>query len=291
MKEIERLQAELRELEKSFEQGGAKIEACMKATGSATAAELKDKAENYRYFLDMKHDIEEERKRILRIPASVAALQEEYAKQEQEARELEQAAAALAAQRGGHATAFGRTSNGSRPSWPTGVLGTRRRAGIRRGFRFCRAEPAGRRGRFHDGDRHREQDRRHRDGDADPGGRGGGSAQSDHGHRRKYVRIEAGHDGDPIVHAKDDSVVQFLGTEPRHAGTWSISVSGPGLSKRWPASGDCRFCLTIRSQVSIPADSRPRCQILRALGTKTQVILFTSNPALRAAGDAAAELK
>ena len=40
-----------------------------------------------------------------------------------------------------------------------------------------------------------------------------------------------------------------------------------------------------------PARQQAACQILRALGAKTQVILLTSNPALRAAGDAAAELK
>jgi hypothetical protein len=33
------------------------------------------------------------------------------------------------------------------------------------------------------------------------------------------------------------------------------------------------------------------CQVLRSLGSKTQVILFASNPELKVAGDVFAELK
>jgi uncharacterized protein YhaN len=40
-----------------------------------------------------------------------------------------------------------------------------------------------------------------------------------------------------------------------------------------------------------PGRQQAACQILRSLGTKTQIILFTSNPSLRAAGDVVAELK
>jgi uncharacterized protein YhaN len=40
-----------------------------------------------------------------------------------------------------------------------------------------------------------------------------------------------------------------------------------------------------------PARQHAACQVLRTLGTKTQVIFFTSNPALKAEGDAALELK
>jgi uncharacterized protein YhaN len=40
-----------------------------------------------------------------------------------------------------------------------------------------------------------------------------------------------------------------------------------------------------------PARQKIAGQILRTLGAKTQVVLFTSNPALRAEGDAASELK
>ena len=40
-----------------------------------------------------------------------------------------------------------------------------------------------------------------------------------------------------------------------------------------------------------PARQLSACHILRALGAKTQVILFTSNPALKAEGDATLELK
>jgi uncharacterized protein YhaN len=40
-----------------------------------------------------------------------------------------------------------------------------------------------------------------------------------------------------------------------------------------------------------PARQQAACQVLRALGAKTQVILFTSNPALRTPNDPAADLK
>jgi uncharacterized protein YhaN len=40
-----------------------------------------------------------------------------------------------------------------------------------------------------------------------------------------------------------------------------------------------------------PVRQQAACQVLRALGTKTQVILFASNPALKAGTDSAAELR
>jgi uncharacterized protein YhaN len=40
-----------------------------------------------------------------------------------------------------------------------------------------------------------------------------------------------------------------------------------------------------------PARQQAACQVLRALGKKTQVVLFAANPALRIAGEPAAELK
>ena len=85
--------------------------------------------------------------------------------------------------------------------------------------------------------------------------------------------------------------VQYCGAEPRYEGTDLLSASGPGSSRRSQGNGGCRSCLTTRSPVSIPMRQKAACQVLRSLGTKTQVILFTSNPALKAAGDAVAELK
>jgi uncharacterized protein YhaN len=51
------------------------------------------------------------------------------------------------------------------------------------------------------------------------------------------------------------------------------------------------FILDDSLAVFDPARQKAACQILRSLGTKIQVILFSSNPALRAEGDAVAELK
>ena len=95
MMEEEALQAQLVELEKGFEEAGSAIMACMKATGSSAARELKDKADNYRYFLSLRQDIEEQRKRMLG-GLTVGNLQAECAKQQQETTELEKAASAVA---------------------------------------------------------------------------------------------------------------------------------------------------------------------------------------------------
>jgi hypothetical protein len=59
-KEIGALEADRTALEKSFEQGGAAIMACMKSTGSKTTEELKEKVDNYRHFLSLRDDIAEQ---------------------------------------------------------------------------------------------------------------------------------------------------------------------------------------------------------------------------------------
>jgi uncharacterized protein YhaN len=106
----------------------------------------------------------------------------------------------------------------------------------------------------------------------------------------RYVRLEAGHGGDPIVHAKDDSVVAYseLSNGTRSLITFCLRA---GLVEA--LAGKRRFPFILDDSLADfdPARQKAACQVLRALGTKTQVILFTSNPALRAEGDAVAELK
>ncbi|HSB33919.1 MAG TPA: hypothetical protein VLG39_05650, partial [Nitrospirota bacterium] len=106
----------------------------------------------------------------------------------------------------------------------------------------------------------------------------------------KYVRIEIGSEGDPVVHLKDESKQNFA--DLIH-GTRDLVYFGLRTGLIEAISGKRRLPFVLDDPLTSfdPARQRVACQILRALGAKTQVILFTSNPALRAGTDAAAELK
>ncbi len=289
-KEIEGLQAELAELEKSFEHGGAAISACMKATGSSTAAELKDKAENYRHFVYLREGIDEQRKRLLG-DLRPGDLQAEYGRQQEDVLELEKAARAVAqyavdpyairqdierlemeSQSGaptdsgfgpqGHSPAPGLAAPVTAAGQP-GFLAELRIAsrigGIEMETLIPAVEAAAQRNLL-----------------TITGGR--------------YVRIEAAREGDPIVHAKDDSPVNF--SELSHGTRDAIYFClRTGLVEAIAGKRRLPFILDDPFGGFDPARQRAACQILRALGAKTQVLLYASNPALKAAGDAAAELK
>jgi uncharacterized protein YhaN len=106
----------------------------------------------------------------------------------------------------------------------------------------------------------------------------------------KYVRMEIGQDGPPAVHGKDNSVVNIA--ELSH-GTKALIYFcfRTGLVEALAGKRRLPFILDDALAGFDPARQHAACQVLRALGTKTQVVLLTSNPALRASGDAAAELK
>jgi uncharacterized protein YhaN len=287
MKEAETLQAELAELERSFEQGGSAIMDCMKATGSTTTRELKDKADNYRYFLSLRQDIEEQRKHALGGLA-VEDLQTEYAKQQQETTELEKAARAVAQYAvdtysirqdieriesemsagapmdfGGGQELFAEfaatASAGGHGGFLTELGIASRIGGIEMETLIPAVEAAAQRNL---------------------------SAVT----TGRYVRIEIGHEGDPVVHLKDDSKVSFsdLSHGTRDLVYFCLRT---GLLEAIAGKRRLPFILDDPLAGFDPARQQAACQILRALGTKTQVILFTSNPALKAGNDAAAELK
>jgi hypothetical protein len=286
--EMEGLQAELAALEKSFEQGGSAIAACMKATGSSTTEELKEKAQNYRYFLSMRDDIEEQRQRML-DGRSVEDLQAEYGRQQSEVVELEKAARALAqynidtyairqdierleSEMSGGATAdFGGVREFPVDLGPAAPLPAGGQAGILAelgiasrvgGIELETLIPA-------------VEAAAQRNLSAITGG--------------KYVRIEA-HDGNPVVHGQDDSPLRY--SELSH-GTKDLIYFclRTGLVEALAGKRRLPFLLDDPLAGFDPARQQAACQILRSLGAKTQVILFTSNPALKAAGDATAEFK
>jgi DNA repair exonuclease SbcCD ATPase subunit len=291
LKEEEHLKQDLAELEKRFQQEGATLTAYMLSTMASSTAELKEKAENYRYFLSLRTDLEEQQKRSLG-DLTLENLQQQCEDQQRELVELEKAAQAVAQfnvdtysirqdierleSEASAASAGASWDPGAEaqhvPSdfdaFPTGgshagflaeLSIASRVGGIEMETLVPAVEAAAQRSLI-----------------AVTSGR--------------YVRLEAGHDGDPIVHANDDSVVAY--SELSH-GTRSLITFCLRTGLVEALAGKRRFPFILDDSLAEfdPARQKAACQVLRALGAKTQVILFTSNPALRAEGDAFAELK
>ena len=287
--EIKIMEADLASTEKSFEQGGTAILACMKATGSSTTSELEDKAGNYRYFLSLQEDLIGQRQRILG-DATREELQTHYEQMQQEVMDLEKNAAALAhdavdayslrqdierletelagatgVPEPGAGQEFSEDftviapSAGAHAGILTELSAASRIGGIEMETLLPAVEAAAQRNLA-----------------AITGGR--------------YVRVEAGHEGSPVVHAKDDSVVRF---EDLSHGTRDVIYFclRTGLIEALAGKRRLPFILDDPLAGFDPVRQQAACQVLRGLGAKTQVILYTSNPALKAAGDAGGELK
>jgi uncharacterized protein YhaN len=291
LKEEEHLKQELAELEKRFQQEGATLTTYMLSTMASSTAELKEKAENFRYFLSLRADLEEQQQRSLG-DLTLETLQRQYEDQQREVVELEKAAQAIAqfnvdtysirqdierleseasAASAGGSWDFDSEAQGLPPDFAdvpevSSQGGFRaelsiasRVSGIELETLIPAAEAAAQRNLI-----------------AVTEGR--------------YVRLEAARDGDPIVHAKDNSVVAY--SELSH-GTRSLITFCLKAGLVEALAGKRRFPFILDDSLAEfdPARQKAACQVLRGLGAKTQVILFTSNPALRSEGDAVAELK
>ena len=290
MEEAEALEQDIADLEKQFDQDGAAIRAFMKATNSSTAAELKEKAENYRYFLSMRGDIEEQRKRILG-DLTPEVLQQEYSKRQQEAADLEKAAKDLAqfnidtysikqdidrleaesdpgtswdfsaVAAAEPPLQFDMPAGGGRQAGFQAELGIASRiSGIEMETLLAAVEAAAQRN----------------------------LAMATAG---RYVKIVLDrNDGSLTLRAKDDSEAGYA--ELSH-GTRDLVYFclRTGLVEALSGKRRLPFILDDSLTVFNPVRQKAACQVLRSLGAKTQVILFSSNPALRSEGDAAAELK
>ena len=290
MTEAEALEKDIAELEKRFEQDGAAIKACMKSTGSSTVGELKEKAENFRYFLSMRNDIDERRKRVLG-DLTPDILQQEYNKQQQEAMDLEKAARAVAQFNIDTYSIRQDIERLEAESSPEAAwdFGAGDQAELHSQFEVPVA--GGGQGGFHAtlgiasriGGIEMEmlvtavETAAQRNLSAVTGG--------------KYIKVEVGeNNGSLTVRAKDDSVVRYaeLSHGTRDLVTFCLRTA---LVEVLAGKKPLPFILDDSLAAFDPARQKAACQILRSLGTKIQVILFSSNPALRADGDAVAELK
>jgi uncharacterized protein YhaN len=106
----------------------------------------------------------------------------------------------------------------------------------------------------------------------------------------KYVRVEVGPDGLPVVHDRGGAKLAFgmLSHGTREMACFCLRA---GLVEAIAGKRRLPFILDDPFTAFDPARQQAACQLLRVLGTKTQVIIFTSNPALRIASDVAVELK
>ncbi len=288
-KDVEALEAERIELERKFVHEGASIAAFMRAAGANNTGELKEKADNYRHFRSLLGDQDDARQHMLGS-LTPEVLQQQYSKQLEETLALEKAAQAVAqyavdtyAIRQEIERLEGEPAP-SGSSWESGALVQDVPADVR--------PPAAgdERGGFL-----AELDIASRIGGIEmetliPAVEAAAQRNLSSITAGKYVRVEVGHDGPPVVHAKDDSIVSLA--ELSH-GTKALIYFcfRTGLVEALAGKRRLPFVLDDALAAFDPARQHAACQILRTLAAKTQVVLFTSNPALRAAGDVAAELK
>lgn len=288
--EEENLKAQLAELEKRFQQEGADITASLRSTGASSTAELKEKSENYRYFRSLRENIEEERLRSLG-DLNPESLQQQRVLMQQEVVKLEKAAQEVSHN---NVDTFSLRQDIERldtdaaatidgPSWNLGddlpepssfiadpvaggggggflseLTAACRVGGIEMGALVPAVEAAAQRN----------------------------LAAVTAG---KYVRLEAGGEGDPVVYDKEGLAADYAKLSHGTRGLVTFCLR-TGLVEALAGKRRFPFILDDPLVDFDPARQTAACQILRALGAKTQVILFTSNPALKAEGDATAEL-
>ena len=285
-KEAEAAENDLRELERKSVHDGAAINAFMRTVGTDSAGELKEKAENYRYFHSLLHDNEEGRKRILG-DMDPDVLRQQYGKQQEEVDRLEGAAKAVASQamdtysiRQDIERLEAETSPVGAP-WESGLIDQ----GLPSDF-----PPPPSPGWFYDELHVASKISGIEIDTLLPAVEAAAQRNLTAISNGRYVRIGLNNERQPVVHANDDSIVPF--SELSHGAKALVYFCcRAGLVEAIAGKRRLPFILDDPLAGFDPQRQQAACQVLRSLSTKTQVLLFTSNPALKAAGDAAAELK
>ncbi|HYA88910.1 MAG TPA: AAA family ATPase [Nitrospirota bacterium] len=285
--EIAEGEKDLAELEKKFTQESAAITDCLRTAGAESAADLKERADNFRYFVALRTDLDEQRLRILG-DVTPEILHQQYDHQQAEIMELEKAARALEPHnidsysiRQDIERLEGEVSSAG-ASWNFGTVGHDLpgdfgEPAIEQGGYLAKLAAASRMGGI-------EMETlipaveatAQRNLAAISGG--------------KYVRIEVGREGEPILHGSDGSHLTYRELSHGTKALFTFCLR-TGLVEVIVDKRRLPFILDDALAGFDFVRQQSACQVLRALGKKTQVILFTSNPALKAAGDAVAELK
>ena len=288
-KEIDGLEDELAGMGKTPSGGGAAIVKYMKAVGAATTAELKDKADNYRYFRSLREDLDQQRSMAL-SGLDADGIRADYAKQEAEIGGLAETAKSLSkyavdiysvrqeierieSEQGsaGHEIAafaddmvsdFSAAvpmSAGQPMNFLADIALASRVSGVEIETLVPAVEAAAQRN----------------------------LATTSNG---KYVRVEVGPDGQPLVHDRNNATVAFAGLS--HGAREMVCFClRAGIVEAIAGKRRLPFILDDPFTGMDPARQMAACQVLRTLGAKTQVILLTSNPTLKMPTDIFAELK
>ena len=106
----------------------------------------------------------------------------------------------------------------------------------------------------------------------------------------KYVKVEVGPDGLPVAHDRHGSKVAY-GSLSHGTREMVYFCLRAGLVEAIAGKRRLPFVLDDPFTALDGARQQVACQLLRVLATKTQVILFTSNSALKAPNETALEFK
>ena len=289
-KEIDVLVKERADVEKKFQDSGAAIMKYMQSTGATSAAELKEKADNYRYFLNMHHDLQEQQ-RLMMGALNVEDLQAEYAKLQAEREVLDKAAKALAHNAVDTYSVrqeIDRIESELAPAAPD--LGF---SGFGMGADFAPPPP-----------QHAGGTGMNVLADIAMASRMSGiemetlvPAVESAAQRNlsvmsaaKYVKVEVGPDGLPVAHDRHGSKFAY-GSLSHGTREMVYFCLRAGLVEAIAGKRRLPFVLDDPFTALDGARQQAACQLLRVLGAKTQVILFTSNSALKAPNETALELK
>jgi hypothetical protein len=285
-KDLAQFERERTDLEKKFERESAPMMACFRQTNTTTIAALKEKADAYGSYTAQRADVEEGLQHILGT-VSAEEMHKQHDALEAEAHELEKAARAL--------TQYAVDTYGLRqdierleaespaapaPAWDLSAAA----ASMTEDF----TPPS-------DAWFQKELNAASRASGIEPGTLLPAAVSAAQRNLSaittgKYVRVEMGGMDEPAVHTNDGAriPVRDLSHATRDLVYFCLRT---GLIEALAGKRIMPFIVDDGLAGFDPVRQQAACHILRVLSAKTQVLCFTSNPALKAEGDAAPVLK